>query len=158
MIFEPLSALRKVQKHIWTINDALHRIENRERPRSREANDIWQFEVYGSLLNSDFEILLVYLQRLKRLIFRIRKEAFQTESCDAILQKFQQSLPDLTFLRDVQEHVDEYMVGSGKDASVNPREVMAFGVSPGSLIYLDKKVSVNEVKDVVELVIAKLLK
>jgi len=67
---------------------------------------------------ADFDFLLVALRRFRR---AVGLASPLVPGLQAELDAFDAKLPDLNFLRNVSEHVDDYALGRGRDRSVDPK-------------------------------------
>jgi hypothetical protein len=60
------------------------------------------------------------------------------------IKAFDEALPDLSRLRNVGEHIDEYAVGAGRDSSVGWQQLQVGGWDGVTLAWLDTKLNAEE--------------
>lgn len=103
---------------------------------------------------ADLRFLILSLDRLDRSVKLARKIPSLTLEIDKAVGKFHKSIPSLKKFRDVGEHFEEYAVDSGKDKSVDRKQLQVGSWNGVTFEWLDEKLNVVDAeKSAIELFI-----
>jgi hypothetical protein len=118
----------RTEATVWVNAVALQagRLDRRHRKTHLDAVELQVMEV-------DLHLFLVALFRLRRCVGRVGMRVPSLRmTVDARVATFNEAVPSLTRLRHVSEHIDEYNLDEGRDASVSRSQVQRW--------HLDKNV------------------
>ena len=90
-----------------------HTVERAREPASNKPGGAFQWWI-------DMQFFVVSLQRLRTAAQLMSRVAPYKEDVLAALRQFNEDVPDIAFLRNVGEHIDDYSLDQGMDPSVEP--------------------------------------
>jgi hypothetical protein len=119
---------------LWTISLQHRRIQSDE---PEDENFIFR-------KCADFDLLIVALKRLRRAVKIATKVKTIKRELDNALNEFDNALPNLTKMRDVAEHIDEYAVDKGKINNISRKQLEVSILDGTTLEWLDDKLDADE--------------
>ena len=111
---------------VWTVDMQVRRLKGTEPEDEHFVLRKW----------SDFHFLIVALSRLKRAASLAAKVPEISGSMKDAIRAFNKALPELTKIRNVAEHIDDYVVGNGKDKSVKIPSLEVASIKDEELVWL----------------------
>ena len=85
----------------------------------------------------DFHFLVTALTRLRKAAELVAK----TTDISTYLKQFDETLPDLTNIRNVLEHIDEYRLGKGRNKNVRANELQTVYLDHDCIVWLGYKIN-----------------
>src|SRR5436309_1365343 len=96
---------------------AMHSVRLQWERSQREESDDNSWGGSAFRQEADLQYFLIALRRLRRVAARV-EEITQDTDLSQGLEAFDAALPDVKRMRDVDEHIDEYLIGRGRDEAV----------------------------------------
>jgi hypothetical protein len=114
---------------VWAVQLQINRLRS-------EKNEIPEFVMQSVV---DFHFLVTALTRLGKAAELVA--AFSNISRE--IKQFDDSLPDLSKIRNVQEHIDEYRLGEGHNKQINANELLTIVLDHDRLAWLGYEIRVD---------------
>ena len=112
----------------------------RRRLRSTEPED----EAFAMRWWADAQLLIVMLRRLRRTAELAMTVPRAHKEIERALAEFDQELPALQTMRNVGEHIEEYALDQGHDATISRRALQVGGWDGTTLSWLGDSLNVDK--------------
>lgn len=107
---------RLASRYCWGVERQIERLRKSQEEILREFKGTHRGYSHYTLKN-DWEILLIFLTRLRRCLFILQKLGPNLQLDSSFITRFDSAVPDLKDLRDYEEHFDDYSLGQGRNKS-----------------------------------------
>ncbi|HXJ18984.1 MAG TPA: hypothetical protein VMT03_02035 [Polyangia bacterium] len=123
-------------------NEAMFTVDLQvRRVRGHEPED----EVFVLRWWADLQFLIVALRRLRRAAQLGLHGLEETRAAiDGAIKAFDEDLPDLTVMRNVGEHIDDYARGRGRHREVRPGGLQVGGFDGTTFRWLNREPTIDE--------------
>ena len=115
---------------VWAVQLQINRLRS-------EKNEMPEFVMQPVV---DFHFLVTALTRLRKAAELVA--AFSDISRE--IKQFDDALPDLPKIRNVQEHIDEYRLGKGYNKKINANELLTIVLDHDRLAWLGYELRVDD--------------
>jgi len=129
-IYEDAKVLANIAA--WSVELQVHRL----RADRQEIPDFVMQPVV------DFHLLVTVLTRLRKAAEMVAK----ISDISDVIRQFDDSLPDLKSIRNIQEHIDEYRLGNGRNKKVDPAALLTVVLDHDRLAWLDYELRVDDAR------------
>lgn len=119
---------------VWAIQLQINRLRSKD-------NGIPDFVLQPVV---DFHFLVTALTRLRKMADLVSKFSNLAEA----IKKFDETLPDLTYIRNILEHIDEYRLGKGRNINVDASALRTLSLDPDRIQWLGYEIKTNEALEV----------
>lgn len=117
---EPVANYARVRRlsnrYCWGIERQIERLKISKEEIARETDEN-RLGYANYTLKNDWEILLVFLTRLRRCLLMLSRIGSTLPFDNTFVTRFDNTVPQLKQMRDYEEHFDDYSLGKGKNKS-----------------------------------------
>jgi hypothetical protein len=109
------------------------------RLRSSEPED----EIFLFRWHADLQFLIVALRRMRRAVELAARVPQVSTALKAAIEEFDKALPGLTKMRNVGEHIDDYLLGAGRLKEVQRGELQVSAWDGTVFSWLDVELDID---------------